>query len=104
MRPGLLHGRGRRPSRLGALRRAPQGDGYNSCRWIQKLAAALVALITLTAAAAAQPALQCTGAQNPWTVAELLFGRGNVSDINWNRFLDAEITPRFPDGLTIYDA
>ena len=68
------------------------------------LAAALLGLIALTAAAAAQPSLQCTGAQKPWMVAELLFGRGNVSDFNWDRFLAAEVTPRFPDGLTVYDA
>ena len=68
------------------------------------LAAALVCFFMLTADVAAQPALQCTGNQKPWMVAELLFGRGNVSDINWTRFVDAEITPRFPEGLTVYDA
>jgi hypothetical protein len=71
---------------------------------VRALAAALVGLIGLTATSIAQPALQCTGNQKPWMVAELLFGRGNVSDFNWTRFVDAEITPRFPDGLTVYDA
>ncbi len=37
-------------------------------------------------------------------VAELLFGRGNVSETAWDRFLANEVTPRFPDGLTVYDA
>jgi len=37
-------------------------------------------------------------------VAELLFGRSNVSDRNWDRFLADEVTPRFPDGLTVYEA
>jgi len=37
-------------------------------------------------------------------VAELLFGRSNVSDAAWHRFLAAEVTPRFPEGLTVYDA
>jgi uncharacterized protein DUF3574 len=42
-------------------------------------------------------------------VAELLFGRdiGNrlgVSDADWRRFVAREITPRFPDGLTVTDA
>ncbi|MBX9825329.1 MAG: DUF3574 domain-containing protein [Xanthobacteraceae bacterium] len=68
------------------------------------VAAALLSVVALTAAAVAQPALQCTGSQKPWTVAELLFGRSNVSDFNWDRFLAAEVTPRFPDGLTVYDA
>jgi hypothetical protein len=45
----------------------------------------------------------------PQQVAELMFGRnaGNrmaVSDAAWARFVDREITPRFPDGLTILDA
>ena len=71
---------------------------------MQRFAAALIGLIALTAASAAQPSLQCTGNQKPWIVAELLFGRSNVSDFNWDRFLTAEVTPRFPDGLTVYDA
>jgi len=38
-----------------------------------------------------------------------MFGRkvGNrvgVSEAQWTRFLDREITPRFPDGLTVLDA
>ena len=61
-------------------------------------------LSTLTVSAFAQPVLQCGGAQKSWMVAELLFGRSNVSDRNWDRFLAAEVTPRFPDGLTVYDA
>jgi hypothetical protein len=61
-------------------------------------------LLTLTVSAAAQPDLQCNGNQKSWMVAELLFGRSNVSDAAWDRFLTAEVTPRFPDGLTVYDA
>jgi hypothetical protein len=67
-----------------------------------RLAAA--ALLALSASAVAQPELQCSGNQKPWMVAELLFGRSNVSDAAWDRFLAAEVTPRFPDGLTTYDA
>ncbi len=67
------------------------------------LAAALVLLATW-APAWAQPALTCSGTQKPWLVAELLFGRTRVNDANWTRFLAAEITPRFPDGLTVLDA
>jgi uncharacterized protein DUF3574 len=66
--------------------------------------AAAALLLVLTASAAAQPELQCSGAQKSWMVAELLFGRSNVSDRAWDRFLAAEVTPRFPDGLTVYDA
>jgi hypothetical protein len=67
-------------------------------------AAMAALLLALTASAAAQSELQCSGAQKSWTVAELLFGRSNVSDKAWDRFLTAEVTPRFPDGLTVYDA
>src|SRR5271170_1905529 len=38
-------------------------------------------------------------------VAELLFGReAGVSDAAWARFVTRELTPRFPDGLTVNDA
>jgi hypothetical protein len=60
--------------------------------------------LVLVAPAASEPELQCSGAQKPWMVAELLFGRNQVSDPAWDRFLAAEVTPRFPDGLTVYDA
>lgn len=40
---------------------------------------------------------------------ELIFGLGltdgtGVSEDAWQRFLAEEVTPRFPDGLTAYDA
>jgi Protein of unknown function (DUF3574) len=44
----------------------------------------------------------------PQQVAELMFGRKigdriGVSEAQWSRFVDREITPRFPDGLTVFD-
>jgi hypothetical protein len=53
--------------------------------------------------------IACHGAQRPGQIAELLFGRdiGNhvgVSESAWTRFVAHEITPRFPDGLTITNA
>jgi uncharacterized protein DUF3574 len=48
--------------------------------------------------------LTCNGAQKAWMVADLLFGRSRVSEANWARFLAAEVTPRFPDGFTVFDA
>ncbi len=30
--------------------------------------------------------------------------QGRVSDVEWNQFLSGEVTPRFPDGLTVWDA
>ncbi len=56
----------------------------------------------------AQPA-PCRAGQQPREVAELLFGRNigdrlGVSEAQWGRFIDREISPRFPDGLTVLDA
>jgi len=40
---------------------------------------------------------------------ELYFGRsqpggGEVTEEQWQKFVDTEVTPRFPDGLTVIDA
>jgi Protein of unknown function (DUF3574) len=40
---------------------------------------------------------------------ELYFGRsiptgGTVSELDWQKFVDEVVTPRFPDGLTVLDA
>jgi Protein of unknown function (DUF3574) len=75
---------------------------------MRKLASAAaitaVALAIITEAAA-QP-LECRGAQKPAQVAEVIFGRNigsrtRVSERDWSRFVDREIAPRFPDGLTV---
>jgi hypothetical protein len=65
---------------------------------------ALLASITGAAMADAQSALPCSGAQKPWVVADLLFGRTHVSEASWSRFLATKVTPRFPDGFTVFDA
>lgn len=52
--------------------------------------------------AAAQP-LACTAPQTAMLDIELLLGRGKGSDARWTQFLAREVTPRFPDGLTVYD-
>jgi hypothetical protein len=76
-------------------------------RTISLLAATLLAFAVNRSAGA--QSLDCRGAQKPQQVAELLFGRkiGDriaVSEAQWARFVDREITPRFPDGLTVLDA
>jgi hypothetical protein len=63
-----------------------------------------IGLTLLGTGALAQSPLSCSGAQKPWMVADLLFGRSRVSEANWTRFLAAEVTPRFPDGFTVFDA
>jgi len=67
-------------------------------------AVGLLMLAALASPVVAEPVLQCSGTQKAWVVAELLFGRTRVSDARWTRFLATEITPRFPDGLTVLDA
>ncbi len=71
-------------------------------------ASAVVLALALTGEAGAQ-LLDCRGGQKPTQVAELMFGRKvgdriGVSEVEWSRFVDREITPRFPDGLTIFNA
>jgi hypothetical protein len=46
-----------------------------------------------------------------WLRCELYFGVGafgapddGVGEMRWRAFLDREVTPRFPDGLTVLDA
>jgi len=46
--------------------------------------------------------------RKPQEIATDLIGRmdlhrATVSEEDWQRFLNVEVTPRFPDGLTVYD-
>ena len=73
-----------------------------------RLALALPILPALTACVAVQP-LACTGTARPRLVAELIFGRNigdrlGVGEAAWRRFLDEEVTPRFPNGFTVLDS
>jgi Protein of unknown function (DUF3574) len=48
----------------------------------------------------------CTGSSRAMGRLELLFGMSHangaaISEDDWTAFLDAEVTPRFPDGLTV---
>jgi len=66
-------------------------------------------LAFLLAACAGPQALLCAPPQKSAAVADLLFGRNiggrlGVSEAAWRRFLASEVTPRFPDGLTVVDA
>jgi hypothetical protein len=54
-------------------------------------------------------AVACNAPQRPMQQIELMFGRNvgghlRVGEAAWSRFLAREITPRFPDGLTVLDA
>ena len=63
------------------------------------------AVPVLMFAAIAQPALaqvSCTAPQQPMLDIELMLGRGVASEMRWKQFLAKDVTPRFPDGLTVY--
>lgn len=68
----------------------------------------LAAILVLGGCATlAKPACPGGGAWQP--VAEMLFGRNigdrpGVSEADFRRYVEEELTPRFPDGLTIVDA
>ena len=77
-------------------------------RHVPRPASVLLLLLALSGSAGAQ-LVDCRGGQKPSQVAELMFGRkiGDriaVSEGDWGRFVDREITPRFPDGLTVFNA
>lgn len=51
------------------------------------------------------------GVATTWLRSELYFGVGErndpstrIDDARWQSFLDREVTTRFPDGLTVFDA
>jgi Protein of unknown function (DUF3574) len=60
---------------------------------------ALVAILSALPASA-QPS--CTAPQKPMLDVELLLGRAG-GPAKWRAFLAKEVTPRFPDGLTVYE-
>lgn len=80
------------------------------------LAAALVTAGCATSVPRAPAAATLTGdaahpdATRGWVRTELYFGLGladgheGIDDAAWRAFLDKEVTPRFPSGLTVVDA
>ena len=71
--------------------------------------AALAGVLALSACATTDGGVVCGLGSQAGATAELYFGRNigdepGVSDADWRAFLDEEVTPRFPDGLTVIDA
>jgi hypothetical protein len=64
----------------------------------------LLLLLALSLAACAGRPPACPAGTAPWQRADLYFGTGDVPPASWQDFLAREITPRFPDGLTVLDA
>ena len=69
-------------------------------------------LLALTLGACATPAAQaptaCPAGHEPLQTAQLFFGRNTgakqgVSQAQFQAFVDEEITPRFPNGLTVLE-
>lgn len=59
--------------------------------------------------ASAQTPAEATANREAYVRDELYFGRSQpggreVTEEQWQQFVDKEITPRFPDGLTVLDA
>jgi len=72
----------------------------------------LILALTLAACTPAAPPQEissCSADEAERVVASMYFGRNiggalGVDDAEWTAFLDTEVTPRFPDGLTVSDA
>jgi hypothetical protein len=72
------------------------------------VARALFAVLFLARTTAADAQLSCSAPQKPMMEIELMFGRNigsrlGVTNARWAAFLAREVTPRFPDGLTVFD-
>ena len=74
-----------------------------------KFAAAFAILVLTACSPTPSREEACTAPAEERVVAQMYFGRNiggalGVSETQWQAFVDREITPRFPDGLTITDA
>ena len=82
--------------------------------FVALIALQLAACATTPAPSASSATLQGDAAHPPqtqgWVDTKLYFGLGNadqpsqgISESAWRGFLDKEVTPRFPDGLSVID-
>lgn len=72
----------------------------------RKLLAPVLLLAAIPALFAAEPVKRPKAAAEVWARTELYFGTARtvgqpVSDAEFAGFIDTEVTPRFPDGLTL---
>ncbi|HEX4713043.1 DUF3574 domain-containing protein [Phenylobacterium sp.] len=73
-----------------------------------KVLGALTLSFALVGCATTPPAPACPAGQEYRHTAQLFFGRNvadkpGVSEADFRKFVDEELTPRFPDGLTVLD-
>jgi len=70
--------------------------------------AALIAMVATAGCATQPPSLTPNSPCGPMLVERIYFGMsyaaGTVGEAEWRNFVARTITPRFPDGLTIYEA
>ena len=69
----------------------------------------LAMVIMAVAACSETDAPACPDGADEWVRYELFMGRSSqqvevVDDEAWDAFLDDTVTPRFPDGLSVFDA
>ena len=73
-------------------------------RWFALTTLALLLLVSAAHVLAAPPP-SCKGDAQAFARTDLFFGRarpgGVVTEAQFQAFVDAEVTPRFPDGLTL---
>src|SRR5439155_8076301 len=77
--------------------------------WALAAMSAMVACASKHAEVAPEPMPSCRAGETGLVRDVLYFGRnrptgGEVADADWEAFLGAVVTPRFPDGLTIVEA
>jgi Protein of unknown function (DUF3574) len=85
------------------MTRLPRIDRRQAWRW----SAVIMGALSLSACASISP-FTCSSGATAQLKAELLLGRNigdqlGVSEDDFHRFLAAEVTPRFPDGFTVFD-
>ncbi|WP_068878884.1 MULTISPECIES: DUF3574 domain-containing protein [unclassified Phenylobacterium] len=71
-----------------------------------KAAGALIVMLGLAGCASAARPLACPAGQAPLRTAQLFFGAKGPAPLDeraLRRFVDQEVTPRFPDGVTVVD-
>ncbi len=85
------------------------GSGQNTALiWLAALAGIVITLLAVDPGrrVATPAAAACPAGTSPMVRIDLIFGMGRkdrpeISEEDWRTFLEQEVTPRFPDGLTV---
>jgi Protein of unknown function (DUF3574) len=76
---------------------------------VRGFAPSIAAILLVVGVGQSAAQTTCGSAMKQAAVAELMFGRNigtrlGVTEAKWSRFVEREITPRFPSGFSIVDA